>query len=219
MFGFHIKADGTPNGAWFLIALSYLYFTGTVSHVVSQKAVKRAEYSKALMIGLNAMSALLWVLLCKVIHVGSWWYMSIVAFFVGVVVYNCQMGYKKRLGKHVLSALILLIMLFLASFLLAIKTDKIVFSWITSGIIGVAVYTYFIAFEFKSKIFSYLGRYSLELFLFHIKVLDVLVWMNQKMASISIILIYAVCILGAIAINKVSHIFNRHIAVGERKNR
>ena len=190
LMGLRIQANGIINGCWFIIALIFLY----VSHYYTEK------YSK------NSLEWLLllvvcWTLLFRMLNVGIHWYSSIIAYPFGVMLFKKEkniLGFLKntivRFGLYILSIVL---------FVISIKISHLIIMWLLSMLIPLSCFSAFTRIKLHNNILFTCGTLSLEIFLIHIKMLDVMLLLDSPQKGYMFWVMILLCLASSYVVNYV----------------
>lgn len=166
--------DGYINASWFLIAICYLL----ASFEISVQAIKKKNNINLLVI-LLVLFTMNWVAVCKLLGVGYWWYITIIAYPFGVFVAIYKQTIVNVIQKNYYAFICLNVFAFTLLFNLWLKQISLVTSWTVSLTFCLLIFALSCKFNFESKIFNNIGIISLEFFAVHINVLDILLYFGS----------------------------------------
>ncbi len=165
--------NGYINATWFLIAICYLLISFRISALISEK-----NGNTHLLVLLVALFTVAWVLICKILDVGDWWYMSIISYLFGVVVAIYKKSIVLKTQKNYWMSLFASTIFFAFMFRIWLKDMGLVISWLASLSFCALIFILCCKFSFENKIFEKIGNFSLEFFIIHINFLDFLLSYN-----------------------------------------
>lgn len=172
-FGLTIE-DGYINASWFLIAICYLLTSFEISVFITKKFD-----NKNLLLPLLLILTFLWVAVCKLLGVGYWWYITIISYPFGTFVGINKKEIVKHIQKHNYLYICISVLLFALSFMLWLKQISLIVSWLVSITFCTLIFILCCKFVFKNRIFENMGTFSLEFFIIHVAMLDLLLFINN----------------------------------------
>ena len=168
------NGDPIVKNSWYILAIIYLY----IVYYINAKLFFTKNKTVLFMIG-NLTGVIIYMLMCRKLHYGMWWYNTAPCFWAGVVLSVCEKKILKTLKKHYTLPLIINLALIAALYAAKASTKR------GSGI------NYFITlfFSFAMAVFiplicmkvdfsgntlmNKIGVFSLELYLLHGLIIEI----------------------------------------------
>lgn len=186
-FNFQIESTGAPNATWFVIAI--LFFS--IGFYVSAKW-KHGQY---MVQGVFLCSAL-WITLCIIAGVGTWWYNTAWAFPVGGVL--CR--YRKEVYSWVRNHYWLIVCVLVAIsggtyLIMAIWRSQIILQMVCSTALALFTWVLCLKVDLSGTVGIWLGGFTLELFLVHSAILKAFYGLGITNAGWTILLVLLVSVI------------------------
>ena len=199
-FSFSIKMIDTTQ--WFIIVILIFYVFFWLSFIATKNIVK-SQISITILV-------LLFIISCKYLVLGGWWYYSSLCFPMGVIFAANEKKIYEIIYNKYNFVLVISLVLFILTLLLFLKS---IFP--AMGLISCVLFTVFIVVLSlkilpRSKLFSIIGNISMEIYMLHMKVLALFVCFLPFDSSLIIIPYFVVVILLSVYFNKCNNfIYNK----------
>ena len=203
-FSLSIKMIDTTQ--WFIITILIFYVFFWISFIT-----KKNDLTPQISV---TIFVFLFIISCKYMGLGGWWYYSSLCFPLGVIfAYN-----EKKIFEIIYNKYNLILIASLVSFILTLFLFlKSIFP--AMGLISCILFTIFIAVLFLKispcfKLFSTLGNISMEIYIIHMKILALFVCFVPFNSSLIIIPYFIVLILLSVYFNKFNNfVYNKLLHV------
>lgn len=157
--------NGQPNAVWFMIVILYL----NISCYFAFKLKTKTRKMICMLVFI-----IIWIAGCVLIGVGTWWYLSVGCFYLGLLLAftadRCKSILQK--GNRLLIFSFISFFVMMALLLISRKIDIPLIQIPTALSVCVFIYLMTYSCELSSRLLKMLGSISLELFLVHVDVLN-----------------------------------------------
>ena len=206
ILGYSLSIKMIDTTQWFIVAILIFYVFFWLSFITTANIVK-SQISITVLV-------FLFIISCKYLSLGGWWYISSLCFPMGVI----YAANEKKLFEIIYNKYNFVIALSLVLFILTLVLFlKSIFP--AMGLISCVFFTLFIiVISFKilpcSKLFSMIGIISMEIYMIHMKVLALFIYFLPFDSSLIIIPYFISLIILSVYFNKLNNfIFNRLLRV------
>ncbi len=169
------SGDPIVKNSWYITAIVYLY----IMYYISAKLFF-TKHKNALFILGNLASIILYMIICKKLHYGMWWYNTIHCFFIGIILSMYENKILSFLKKYYLPALLFDILIMVLLFAAKDNTQRgsninYIITLFFSLTFSVFVPLICLEIDFsKNTVMFWIGTISLEVYLVHGLIMDIL---------------------------------------------
>lgn len=197
-----LSSYGEP--IWFL----RIYLLLNINYYLILKFNKREITSIYLLI----VSILVYIVLCYMYNLPSYWYNTSLCFSLGVLLHSIQNNKRiMQLAVNKLTLAISLLALFLSLYLITRGQSIYILQIIAALFFSLFIFIFTYNCKIQSKFLHFVGIFSLELFLVHSFIFNCITTNTSSRNQHLILLIIALCILAAYIVNKLTTIIYKII--------
>lgn len=167
--------DPIVKNSWYITAMVYLY----IMYYINAKLFFNRNKNALFILG-NLASIILYMIICKKLHYGMWWYNTIHCFFIGIIWAMCEKKILSFLKKYYLPALLFDILIVVLLFTAEDKTQRgsninYIITLFFALAFSVFVPMICLKIDFsKNFVMAWIGTISLEVYLIHGLIMDIL---------------------------------------------
>lgn len=188
---------------WFINSILFFYF----SFFLSLKYFKKNNAIKVIFA-----TTALYILVCVILGLGNWWYNTAFAFPFGVLFAYKKESFFKLIKNNYLILAVLVSFFFLITFVIAIFfaqgfIARFMFESLAAILFICAVIIFLYKIDLNSKFFSFVGKISLEIYLIHSSLFQILYSTFPTENSISIIVVFVITLLVAYFLSQLSSVY------------
>ncbi|MBQ3969605.1 MAG: acyltransferase [Clostridia bacterium] len=168
---------GAPivKNSWYIIAIMYLY---ALYYIFAKLLFLKGKVRSFILV--NFVGAAVYIMLCRGVGFGTWWYNTVFCFVVGIIFAEYEKDIIKKVKKHIVPVNILTAVLLAVIFVCKIKLPRGTDLFLGATVLFAVTFAVFVPLlcmivDFsKNAVFKWIGKISLELYLIHGLVIEFL---------------------------------------------